>query len=83
MWRACYCASRLKSSGSRHNGEKCCKCKECGDVSCCSISLGHMSEVTWEKFNIYMNKECGEVFSNSYVTDQRDPTLTKSYLPRG
>lgn len=27
------------------------------------------------KLNIYMNKECGEVFSNSYVTDQL-------YLPR-
>lgn len=32
---------------------------------------GHM-----EKLNIYMNKECGEVFSNSYVTDQSDPMLS-------
>lgn len=29
------------------------------------ILLGYMSEVTVENFNIYENKECGEVVSHS------------------
>lgn len=29
------------------------------------ILLGYMSEITMENFNVYVNKECGEVISHS------------------
>lgn len=30
-----------------------------------SYPLGHIRQLTLEKFNIYVNKECGEVISHS------------------